>query len=214
MHWPNNLPIHRVDSKQALIVLRSGAQLSPVDFSRSALQDLSRSALALGVSAFDRYVHERVVKRIVRALRKKDLSRIQQDLVMPAVASLRVAQATVKARKASKPFRPANEIRKALQETLHRRPFQNWRELDYAFNLIGITNLETQLRARYGVNSLKPKHGQLNSIATRRNRITHEGDLVRHERGGKVRPNPIDPKIVREALDFLDTLVGHLEAVS
>ena len=71
MHWPNNLPIHRVDSKQAVIVLRSNADLSPVDFSRSALQDLLRSALALGVSALDRYVHERVVKRIVRALRRK-----------------------------------------------------------------------------------------------------------------------------------------------
>jgi hypothetical protein len=55
---------------------------------------------------------------------------------------------------------------------------------------------------------------QLNAIANRRNSIVHEGDLVRHQRGGRVRRLSIDGKFVKESLDFLDTFVGHLERIS
>jgi len=214
MHWPKDSAIQRVDSKEAIVVLRAGATLGPSDFSSEALDDLLRSALAFGVSALDRYVHERVVKRIVSALRLRDLSRNQQDLTIPAVASRRMAESAVVAQRTGRSFRPANEVRKTIQEALHKRPFQTWREVDYAFTLIGINDLRNQLQARYRVGSLQAVQAQLNSIAARRNRIVHEGDLVRHERGGQVRRHPIDPRTVREALDFLDTLVGHLEHVA
>jgi hypothetical protein len=124
-----------------------------------------------------------------------------------------MARAAIAARKAGKATRPANEIRKAVQEALHKRPFQSWREIEYAFSLIGINKLETSLRKAYRIQSLKPIQAQLNAIATRRNFIVHEGDLVRHQRGGKVRRHPIRPKMVRDSLDFLDALIGNLEKV-
>lgn len=212
MHWPAASAIQRVDSREAIIVLRAGATLKPPDFSRDSVDDLLRASLVFGVSALDRYVHERVVKRIVKALRRPK-GRNQQDLGMP-VATLAMANAALEARRKNKPFRPANAVRIALQEALHKRPFQSWREVEYAFSLIGVNNLEARLRAPFGVASLAHIQAQLNSIAHRRNRIVHEGDLVRHARGGKVRRRELDTNTVRVALDFLDTFVGNLEAVA
>lgn len=61
---------------------------------------------------------------------------------------------------------------------------------------------------------MKPLKDQLNQIASRRNSIVHEGDLVKHERGGAVKMQPISRKYVADKLDFLDQFVGHLENVA
>lgn len=63
MHWPKGASIDRVDSRHALVVLRDGSILKKEDFASEALDDLLRAALAMGISALDRYLHERVVKR-------------------------------------------------------------------------------------------------------------------------------------------------------
>jgi len=64
----------------ALLVLRHGAGLQTSDFSTDALDDLLRASLTLGVSALDRYLHERVVKRVVRSLRESELRPSQEKL--------------------------------------------------------------------------------------------------------------------------------------
>lgn len=56
MHWPQNCNMDRIDSRDALIVLRDGSALTSDDFTSEAVDDLLRSALAVGVSALDRYV--------------------------------------------------------------------------------------------------------------------------------------------------------------
>jgi hypothetical protein len=53
----------------------------------------------------------------------------------------------------------------------------------------------------------------VDAIVQRRHFIVHEGDLVRHERGGQTRVHPITRKYVDDSLAFLDTLVGHLEGL-
>jgi len=85
MRWPLTSKIDRVDSIDALIVLRDGSSLTPHDFSTDALDDLLRSALTFGVSALDRYVHERIVKGIIVALKKTNLNRPQEEFFIPAV---------------------------------------------------------------------------------------------------------------------------------
>ena len=62
MHWPQASNIDRVDSKEALIVLRAGASLSKTDFTSESVDDLLRSALAIGIGALDRSdrFHQRV----------------------------------------------------------------------------------------------------------------------------------------------------------
>lgn len=214
MHWSKNADIHRVDTADALIILREKAKTRLEDFTSKALDDLLRAALAIGVSALDRYAHERVTKGILKAYRRKTLSRRQEEFEIPALVAVRLAERLRTARKAGKASRPANEIRKALQTVLHRRPFQNWRDLDLAFALIGITDMKGQIQAAAKLGDVKPIVDELNRIVRRRNQIVHEGDLEVHERGGGVKRNPIEPGFVERSLDFLDDLVTKLEAVS
>jgi hypothetical protein len=214
MHWPQAANIGRVDSPDAIIVLKDGARLAVSDFSADTLDDLLRASLVFGVSALDRYIHERVVKGIVNALRTPNLTRRQEEFSIPAVLAIRISEEVARARRLGRAVRPANEVRKKIQEILHKRPFQNWTDLEYAFELLGSTNLATQLRAAYGVQDIAPIRTQLNGIAYKRNLIVHEGDLVRHERGGKVRKLEITRQYVEASLNFLDDFVAKLDSVT
>jgi len=213
MHWSKNSGIERIDSRQAVIILRHGASVTRDDFTAESADDLLRAALAFGVSALDRYIHERVVKGIVVALKQPDLNYTQQNLMLPAVEAINITERARKARAGGDEVRLANDVRKVVQELLHKRPFQSWREIEYAFKLLGETKLAGKLQHAYGVNDMTPIKKQLGEIAKRRNWIVHEGDLVRHERGGTCRCHAISPKFVRDSLAFLDDFVGHLESV-
>lgn len=213
MHWPANSSIERVDSSDAIIVLRDGAVLTRDHFTQEWLDDQLRAALTFGVSALDRYVHERVVKGIIPALKKRPLTKQQEEFSLPVSTAVQIAEEAVVARKNGEMNRPANIVRKKVQELLHKRPFQSFREIEYAFQLLGIKNLVAQLQTAYGVGDVKLQKEQLGKIAMRRNQIVHEGDLVRHERGGQVKWHPIPRKYVEDSLDFLDQFVQHLEGV-
>ncbi len=231
MHWKKSSAIGRVDTKDAIIVLRENAGLSSVDFSDKPLADLLRLSLALGVSALDRYVHERVVKKVIGALGATKLSRQQQELSIPVTCALEAARRAVKtsiertvaayeaaASTGTQPpavqCRPANEMRIKLQEFLHTKSFQSWREIEYAFELLGIPDVKGRMTAAHVIGDFtKDVQQPLNKIIQRRNLIVHEGDLVRHKRAGKVKPLKIERKFVRESLGFLDSLVAMLETV-
>jgi hypothetical protein len=213
MRWPQGAAIERVDSKDAVLVLRDGAVLTATDFSKTALDDLLRSALTLGASALDRYLHERIVKRVVTSLRAADPLPAQEKLTISAILALRMTEALRKALKNGKQVRPANQLRIALQDSLHTRTFQSWRQIEAAFELIGLGGLTGRLQTAYRIGNIGPIRAQLDTLVQRRNFIVHEGDLVRHERGGQTRVHPIARKYVADSLDFLDTFVAHLETV-
>lgn len=215
MHWPQSSNLERVDSRDAVIVLRHGASLVSSDFTRDSLRDLLRSAITYGVSALDRYVHERVIKGFVAAFRAAKLTKQQSEFQMPVTLSIDIARNVHAARRENNNHRPANEIRKSVQTTLHKRPFQNWREIEYAFALIGFKNLAKSIRNANSVNVLATDamREDLNKIVARRNQIVHEGDLSRHQRGGGVTAQAISKKWVVDSLNFLDDFVSHLEKV-
>jgi len=214
MHWPVSSAIERIDSKDAVIVLRDGAALTPDHFTQPWLDDQLRAALTFGVSALDRYVHERVVKGIIAALKSGPLTRQQEEFSIPVSTAIQISEEAVAAQRKGLKIRPANIVRKKVQELLHKRPFQSYREIEYAFSLLGVKDLARQLQIAYGVGDLKAFKAQLGGIAMRRNQIVHEGDLVRHERGGQIKWHEINRKYVADSLDFLDTFVGYLERVA
>ena len=214
MHWPAGSTIERIDTKDAVIVLRAGAMLTTDHFTQAWLDDQLRAALTFGVSALDRYVHERVVKGIISALKVRPLTRQQEELSIPVSTAIQISEESVLAQKNGQKIRPANIVRKKVQELLHKRPFQSFREIEYAFGLLGVKNLAAQLQVAYGVADLKEIKARLSNIAMRRNQIVHEGDLVRHERGGQIKWHGITRKYVADSLDFLDQFVTHLERVA
>lgn len=214
LNWKKDASIDRVDSKDALVILRDGANLTRHDFSAEALDDLLRASLALGVSALDRYLHERVVKKIVKSLRGGNLRSAQEKLTIPATVAVRMTEDWKRASRVGRPTRPANQLRISLQDALHLRTFQSWREIEEAFELIGVTGITGTLQTAYRIGDIKPIKAQLNALVQRRHRIVHEGDLVRHKRAGRSRVNPLTRKYVADSLDFVETLVGHLDAIA
>jgi hypothetical protein len=114
MRWSLGTNIERVDSSDAVIILRPTAKLTPYHFSPDILEDQLRAALIFGVSALDRYVHERVVKGIVPALRKASLTKQQEELSLPVTIAFQIAQETVAARRKGDNNRPANLVRKKV----------------------------------------------------------------------------------------------------
>jgi hypothetical protein len=214
MHWPKGSDIQRIDGKDAIVILRDRCSLGKKDFDAEMLQELLRSALVLGVSALDRYMHERIVKNIVAALKKRKLCKEQQEFAIPATLAIQVADCLVTARRKNQTVRPANEIRNAIQEILHKRTFQSWREMEEGFRLIGISGIGGKLQAAYGNGNMKPIYARLDKIVYSRNRIVHEADLVRHKKGGRPRMHPIKLGDVRGSITFLDDLVTKLEKIT
>ena len=214
MHWRLDSDLERVDSRDAVLVLRDGSELGPEDFSADALDDLLRAALTFGVSAIDRYMHERVVKGIVPALKKAPLTQRQEEFGIPAALAIKLSAQLVKARRDGRQVRPANEVRKKVQEILHKRPFQSWREIEFGFELLGVTNFGGQVQGAFGIGDVAPIRKRLNDIVHKRNLCVHEGELVRHQRGGSVKKSGISRKFVQESLEFLDDFVEKLELVS
>ncbi len=215
MRWPQSSVIERVDSSAAIVVLRQGGSLSPSEFSADALDDLLRAAVTFGVSAIDRYVHERIVKSFVTAFRAPKLTKNQADFQVPASLAIDIVNRVHSANRSSTTIRPANEIRKAVQEVLHKRPFQSWREIEYGFSLIGVKDIGKALRAVHSLSTSDTDliKDRLNRIVARRNQIVHEGDIPRHQRGGQVYAQGIKPIWVAESLDFLKDFATKLEAV-
>jgi len=213
MHWPQGSALSRVDSRDAVIVLRDGASLKPDDFSKDAMEDLLRAAITYGVSALDRYIHERVVKGFMTAYRASSLTKQQKEFQMPVTLAIDIARNVHAARRENNNHRPANEIRKAVQTTLHKRPFQSWRELEYAFSLIGYKNIARSIRDACAVDvaATDAMKEDLTKIVARRNHIVHEGDLSRHQRGGGITTQKITRKWVVDSLDFLESFVANLE---
>lgn len=90
MHWPQSSAIKRIDSKDAVVVLRDQSCLLPDDFSSDALDDLLRAAITFGVSAMDRYVHERVVRSFVTSFRAPELTKNQREFQVPATLAIEI----------------------------------------------------------------------------------------------------------------------------
>lgn len=216
MHWPQSASIERVDSNDAVVVLRDQANLTPDDFTSEALDDLLRAAITFGVSAIDRYVHERIIKAFVTSFRASDLTKNQREFQVPATLAIDIVNRVHSARATGADIRPANEIRKAVQKTLHKRPFQSWREIEYGFSLIGCKDLGRALRSAHAISpaDVETMREKLNKVVARRNQIVHEGDLPRHQRGGQVYVQEIRRLWVEESLDFLKAFATKLEAIT
>lgn len=213
MRWKVDTAIERVDSVDAVVVLREGSNLKVEDFAQDTMDDLLRSAHVFAVSALDRYVHERVCKGIIAAYRNGSLLKEQNDFSIPLKLAMEAADALRKAQKEGKQVRPANEFRKAVQEILHKRPFQSWRDIEYAFRLIGVSGLAGDIQANKGLSDLTSYKKQLALVVERRHRIVHEGDLPRHQRGGQAIKASITPKQVNDAINYIEDLVAELEKI-
>jgi hypothetical protein len=206
-----------IDRAEAMLQLydalrvTGGVSTVPTNRLNSAQDDLLRAALVQSVAALDRYVHDRITKSIVAAYRNRPLNKEQANFSIPVSIALKIANKVAAARASKTQIRPANVVRNAIQEVLHKRPFQSWNEIEKAFALIGITGLKGHIQRNRGLANLDAEIAHLSGLVRTRNLIVHEGHIRRHQRGGKATLLPITASEVRGGIQFLRALVNDLQ---
>jgi hypothetical protein len=206
MHWKQREQIDRVDGTGAMLILRASANITSKNFNEDYTSELLRAAHVTIVAALDRYCHELIVSRVVAALEDSNHTQELRKLAIPVIE---VHKAVKHGRK--KGARPMNIVRQAIQDQLHRDTFQKPDDVVRGLKIIGVENLWPTCATEMGctANDIVTR---LRDIVDRRNKIVHEGDIVRHKRGGKIRYRKITPRQVAKDIVWIGDLVDAIEA--
>lgn len=195
MHWPQRYEIDRVDSGDAIIILRDGSDLARADFQRGRTNDLLRASLVMAVSAMDAYFHAKVCRYVIAHSKKAETG--------SRLMNLRITVADF-VRGNGLRYRNA-ALRAAVERHLYLQSLQTPENIADAVALIGVSDFWNSVAAEMGQEA-KGVRKRLSAISRRRNQIAHEGDLSQ----SKLRRNKshsISRKYTRDALDFVGVLV-------
>lgn len=144
--------------------------------------DVRRQALALGVAALDTWMHW--------ALARVDLTNLSNRMArleVPFGALVEMGTASVVARQSGLDDRPSTRARNVLREKLLTMTFQSSRQWDIGCGMLGASNGLTLIAGALQPALTRSQVEQrLNTLSHRRNRIVHEGDLLRQSRPRKV----------------------------
>lgn len=206
MHWKQKEQIDRIDGTGAILILRQSSQLTSKTFGNEYTSELLRAAHVTIVAALDRYCHELIASRFITMLKNtKSLSAEFKKIALPIQD---VHKAIIHAKQPKS--RPLILVRASVQEQLYHRTFQSSREIADGLSIIGVKRLWASCSNHLGCTADEiTKH--LDKVASRRNKIVHEGDLVRHKKGGKLRQATITPKQVANEIRWIANVVDSIE---
>ncbi|MCG7524813.1 HEPN domain-containing protein [Streptomyces sp. OfavH-34-F] len=161
--------------------------------------DLLRSALVQGVSAFDHFVHEEVRARMIaiqsgQSDRTKGFDRFRVSL---AAVNLALKSGGV------------GWLEQEIREQHGYLSFQQPDKVADAFRLVSDVSLWAEVAKHLGLRPEDVKR-QLKLIADRRNKIAHEADTDPTPPRSRY---PIGEKMVRDSVDFLEAVVDAIAAV-
>lgn len=205
------MPVTALDA--ATDVLTRARDLLALDtpsVSEAVREDLRRTALALGVAALDTYMHWAIRKvSFARPLPKK-LAKIPVTFG----EMLHIANDSIEARKKGIANRPQVRARNVLNEKLLKMTFQSSTDVEGGLQMLGVKDPWRKLAA-----SIQPPatpaelKDRLDQLSHRRNKVVHEGDLIRQDRPQTIRREPIVASEVVADLDWIESFVKALAAV-
>lgn len=201
MHWPKSHEIERIDSKDAVLILRDNSKLRRQHFSVDALGDLLRASLVMAVSAMDAYFHAKILRYVVvHSKSKKPSRRLLNEKIK--VSDFINGQ---------KKKRSYAALRAAIERNLSYQSLQGPDKIADALGLIGVSDFWKLVAENLNEqkNSLQNK---INRVVKRRNQIAHEGDLSQSKKT-RNKSRSIDPKTVREAIDLIEKIVDAAEKI-
>ncbi|MGC4755652.1 hypothetical protein [Micromonospora trifolii] len=161
------------DLLQRAELLAERAEVPPVD-QWSVESDILRASWTFVGASLDTYFHERVR----RALLMMPMSKAAQGYLVPLGPIEEMVGAFLDNRTTS---RPRVRLMKIVQEALLKDTFQGARNIERAFNLLGVAKCWSALSASMN-ESPQAIRERLNRQYARRNQITHEGDYKPQER--------------------------------
>jgi len=198
MRWPQSSNVHRIDGRDALIVLRDGCELTPADFKSEAMGDLLRAALVMAVSAMDAYFHAKIVRWVVTHSRNPSSHLLKQKITVEDFLS--ALQRTKK----------LTALQSAIKRTLSYQSLQDPDKIAEALRLIGVSDFWDRI-AKDGEDKTELRT-RLKQIVGRRHQIAHEGDLSQSKKA-RNRSRPICQKEVVDAVDFISEVVTRAEII-
>ena len=203
MHWNPNKEIQRVDTKDAIIILKEESSIDPQVFAAAQLSDLLRASLTMAVSAMDAYYHAKIADNLGKVLRKspKNYPEKLSNMKM-TVLDLITAYKTTS---------PRQGVSKAVARVLYYHPLQTTSDISNELKLIGAEDFWGKVSHELGMREKTVKN-RLKEITNRRNRIVHEGDLSRSKKAGNL-SRVIEPGFTRDSTDFIKELVEASEVV-
>lgn len=202
MGWPANREFERVDGEHAILILPIECGLRAAAFQEEYLSELLRSALVAMVSALDRYCHEVITKALMSQFRAGNTHVRKLEISLKEIEEVLL--------RAEAGRRPRNALRNAMQARLYKETFQSPTQIAEGLKLAGKSDVWN--RCATAMNCTREElTSKLNRVIARRNRIVHEGDLVRHERAGAVRRHDIKTTEVSELITWISALVAAME---
>jgi len=199
MHWPQAHAIERIDSKDAVVVLRDASNLRQEDFSSKALKDLLRASLVMAVSAMDAYFHAKIIQHVVEHSRKKEPSnKLLNERIL--------VKYFIEGRKKT---RTNVALRAAVEQNLSYQSLQQPDPIREALGLIGISDFWTRVAQRLGKEQ-RDLHKELSRIVKRRNQIAHEGDLSQSKKA-RNKSRTISHKEVERDIALIEEIIEIAE---
>lgn len=201
MHWNMGDVIDRVDSRDAVIVLRNGSSLGRDEFASESLKDVLRASLVLGVSAMDAYFHQKIAAYVVTK------ARLGNDMPKRLAQSRLSVEAFVRSQSYQ---RPMNVLRSELENQLGYQSLQQPNQIEKAIGMIGVKSFWSKVAHRINMPVDQCK-SSLSQIVERRNQIAHEGDLS-GSRKKKNASREIGPAFVTNSLQLIKRVIEASES--
>lgn len=191
-----------LDRAEGLLKFDGGTETVPL------LQyDVRRQALSMAVAALDTWMHWSI-----RRVDLRTLSNRLGALEVPFSTLVDMAEHSISSRNVGIQDRPRVRARNALNEQLLTMTFQNARQWEYGFNLLGIRSGLTSAGA--GMTPPESKSSvedHLNRLSHRRNKIVHEGDLVRRIRPQTIRREVLLRSDIDEDIAWIRRFLGAVD---
>jgi len=174
-------------------------------------EDLRRAALAFGLAALDTYMHWAIGKRTFSNPVPLALAKVE----VPFGEMLRIANASVEARKDDKAIRPQVSVRHVLNKKLLGMTFQSPQNIENGLRMMGVTDcwkkISESIEPHEASGAIKKRLGDL---AHRRNQIVHEGDLTYQDRPRQLKHEPVSAAYVVAELDWINSFILAIDEVA
>ena len=200
------------DQRSLLLINNPSKGMTTREFKHEYASPLLRSAIVSAVAALDNYMHLVVVNKCFTLLRgpRAKVPKPLLKLEVPAIAAFETAE---KLRK-SPSSKPGYRLKELIRDKFGSQTMQGSGQIYTAVKLMGVkdiwTRVETEMKGTLNAADIQMK---LNQIVDRRNKITHEADIIRQSRGVNRNFAKINKSDAESAVAFITDFVTALDAI-
>jgi hypothetical protein len=202
--WPRNSAIERVDSKDALVVLREGSYLKPKNFSIKEISELYRAAIVLLVSAIDTYFHSKILEVFDHMNIRKPPEKLLNWEFRKSLRDF----IDLKNNKDSK----RRFLKILVGEKIEYQTFQKPDKISEALKHIGVEEFWDKIAKELN-RSANDVKTDMDRIVRRRDMIVHEGDIITTQGKYQGHSRKIEHSKVYKSCEFIHKFIEASDKV-